>query len=80
MREITYYLVRRVNAFREAQYYCVTASGDPSTTENAKMAMRWLSHDPARQFANHLGFWWTAVAVAFVGDELCGLQPRVLQN
>ena len=80
-RSITYHLVRRVSILRDVHfYYCILKDGTASTTENPKMAMRWMNPEAAQQFAHYLGLWWCAVEMTFPGDELCMLQPHLHVN
>ena len=81
-REITYYLVRKISMGRRprATYYYLTPSGEPATTINPKIAMRWLTDEGARQQAKRLGIWWRAVPVTFPGNELCVPQAHQYRN
>lgn len=61
-------------------YYCLTSGGDPATTTNPKIAMRWVTEDGAKQQAERLGIWWCAVPITFPGNELCGLDSHQYRN
>lgn len=71
-RTIEYWLVRRFNILRETQFYRVSLSGDAMTTENPKLAMRWMTQEGAEQFAERLGWQWQVKHMEFRGYEKAG--------
>ena len=71
-KQIEYWLVRKWNAIRENEYFCVSASGETDVTENPKRAMRWMTYEGAAQAAERLGWPWFAVKVLFDGSEMAG--------
>lgn len=71
MSKVYYWLLACAPFFKATIYFRLRQKDEPLCT-NPAMAMRWVDHEDALDYASRLEGNWTPVLVDFDGEAMCG--------